>query len=83
MANCKDCIHYNVCDDDIIDFFTDKNKVCRQFKTADIVEVVRCKNCKYGRYDLLDKDISCEKHCLYIQPNDFCSYGTPKNDEVR
>ena len=57
---CKDCIHYDVCKDDYNcgylfkdengNYFTDD---CQHFKRkADFVEVVRCKDCKYG-------DVSC------------------------
>lgn len=55
---------------------------------ADMVEVTRCKHCKYSR---LLKDYENEKyiyrHCrimnLFVVDDSFCSYGTPQNDEVR
>ena len=47
-------------------------------KDADVVEVVRCKDCKY--WDI-DERCNCKMHedgdTLWVE-NDFCSYGTPK-----
>ena len=50
--------------------------------TADVVEVVRCKDCKHSRkqekvfgitdYKCLKHNISC------LSPYDFCSYGEKK-----
>ena len=45
--------------------------------TADVVEVVRCKDCTHwenGRCYLL-KDITVE-----VRDNDYCSYGEAKDD---
>lgn len=47
--------------------------------TADVVEVVRCKDCRYSREQ--DKvfgitDYKCSKHNVScLSPYDFCSYG--------
>lgn len=43
-----------------------------QQPTADVVEVVRCKNCKYQ-----GNDDECPLLSLaaYTEPDDFCSYG--------
>lgn len=40
--------------------------------TADVVEVVRCKDCKYQ-----GNDYECPLLSLaaYTEPDDFCSYG--------
>ena len=52
-------------------------------KDADVVEVVRCKDCKY--WDI-DARCNCKMHedgdALWVE-NDFCSYGTPKERGVR
>ncbi len=58
-----------------------------EVEDADVVEVVRCKDCKYWQ----DKNSKCTQGvCLcgdkdmnyvgefYPFENDFCSYGTPK-----
>ena len=51
---------------------------------ADMVEVVRCKGCEYYKDGFcynsqwFNDDVS-----ICVKENDFCSYGTPKNDEVR
>lgn len=47
---------------------------------ADVVEVVRCKDCK----NLMFSDFygECSKGYLgIVQPNDFCSYGERKDGE--
>lgn len=47
--------------------------------TADVVEVVRCKDCKYG----VDWDgrLGCEWHGFYqTEPNWFCADGERRDD---
>ena len=60
---------------DIIDF----QQIIDDTPTADVVEVVRCKDCRHSReqnkvfgitdYKCLKHNISC------LSPYDFCSYG--------
>lgn len=55
---------------------------------ADMVEVTRCKDCEYSK---LLRDNENEKHIFihcrimnaFVTKDSFCSYGTPKDDEVR
>ena len=50
---------------------------------AELVEITRCKDCKY--WDI-DARCNCKMHedgDTLGDENDFCGYGTPKNDEVR
>lgn len=51
---------------------------------ADVVEVVRCKDCKhYEAHQPIHKKV-CEKndgHLIPANPDDFCSYGERKDDE--
>lgn len=55
-------------------------QIISKVSTTDVVEVVRCKDCKH--YALM-----CEVtgHCNWIdeitKPTDFCSYGERKDDE--
>ena len=57
-----------------------------QIPAADVVEVVRCKDCKYfDQYSYLYSDEpsgfgKCEKICMDIDLtiDDFCSYGEKK-----
>ena len=58
-----------------------KMYVVHAVPTADVVEVVRCKDCKYGKIDSL---FCCEYECSVfgnsnVEANDFCSYGELKN----
>ena len=50
------------------------------FQNKDIVEVVRCKNCKHCLTD--DYTIYCDsaKGLDQILPDDYCSYGERKEE---
>lgn len=43
--------------------------------TADVVEVVRCKDCKYYVANYCTRDIKGRTNMFYMDSNDFCSYG--------
>lgn len=54
---------------------------------SDVVEVVRCRDCKYyNTVSLrgLDGDVHEVKHCnlfgFTFEPNDFCSYGERRSE---
>ena len=53
------------------------NRIISETPAADVVEVVRCKDCKYLR----GKDY-CYLTLNYrvVEPNHFCSYGKKKTD---
>ena len=81
MATCKDCIHYDIC---TFNLTGNENEKCPHFlDKADVVEVVRCKDCKsfvenkearvtYFRRELKN---------LTVKPNDFCSCGERSRNE--
>jgi hypothetical protein len=82
---CKNCNNYHGvrckgCNiDDVIDFIEDA-------PTADVVDVVRCKDCIYktvtkdGEYN--PEDIVCEYHMSDgFDSDDYCSYGKRKKVE--
>ena len=48
----------------------------------DMVEVVRCKDCKYGRYDMFDRGMYCGRKNVELDTyeEDFCSYGERRDD---
>ena len=50
---------------------------------ADVVEVVRCKDCKkHGRIDcIVNRKMACGDHETTTKANDFCSYGERKTDK--
>ena len=66
--------------------------VVRDFPAADVVEVVRCKDCKYSRpmddiekMEYYESVIICESFemndcATAVYPDDFCSYGERKGD---
>lgn len=47
--------------------------------TADVVEVVRCKDCKYG-HQYTDDKVWCSLGSSSYRPNDYCSYGERRED---
>lgn len=83
MARCEKCIHFDVCylceiDNEIRD--SGENPNCLYFfPTADVVEVVRCKDCKFVSFAQPDGTIHCDAKTLtFHKPMDFCSYGERK-----
>ena len=58
--------------------------ILQEAPTVDAVEVVRCRNCKYGDWDSKPDDaIVCmrTKDGFWRSGNDFCSYGERKEDD--
>ena len=51
---------------------------------ADVVTVVRCKDCKYAYYYNEEgcRGFVCNGYFQYadVEPNDFCSYGEMRNN---
>lgn len=45
---------------------------------ADVVEVVRCKDCKHYVANYCTRDIRGRTNMFYMSDNDFCSYGKRK-----
>lgn len=54
---------------------------------ADVVEVVRCEKCKFGKYDEQENKVLCIRMknigdgelYVYNELNDYCSYGERKD----
>lgn len=84
---CNDCIHYDACKkllrssfpnvtDEEIEKVTSRNNDCRVFKNkADVVEVVRCKDCIHAGKGTVTRPILCNKIGIYNNKFDYCSYG--------
>lgn len=54
--------------------------VIRSVPTSDVAPVVRCKNCKYLVSAMVNANgfLICNISDMEIAPEDFCSYGEPK-----
>ena len=50
------------------------NKLVDAMPTADVIEVVRCKDCKYR------EGSACDYSAVYVRPNGYCQWGE-KEDE--
>lgn len=50
-----------------------------ELPAADVVEVVRCKDCKNLYPDDTGKLHWCDCHRMFVGLDDFCSYGKPKD----
>ena len=89
MAECKDCIHFVVCSP-----YTAPNESfpevggCTAFKNkADVVEVVRCKDCERCFKKRTKRNKQLMLFCMrmdgreyQVNAHDFCSYGVRKGD---
>ena len=55
--------------------YTDALFHLKTIPSADVVEVVRCRDCKF-RFKLTENEYRCTRGIpFYITCNDFCSYG--------
>lgn len=49
---------------------------------ADVVEVVRCKDCKFFKTDTFGQNVCVRQfNTIRMNENDFCSYGTKMDKE--
>lgn len=79
---CKDCLHCKVClCNDNYDHHA--SSLCDHFKNkADVVKVVRCKDCKHNKYEQPNGFIHCHRDIkegwIFRRTTDYCSYGERK-----
>ena len=93
MATCKDCIHEKACTEmlkaqgyEVSADYKGNADRCDTFKNkADVVEVVRCKDCKH--WSGITFGNICRrwtglnvKNCT--NPTDFCSYGERRENNA-
>lgn len=71
--------HLSTKDIDYYDALMDAEDAIDDLPSADVVEVVRCKDCLSFRYD--NGITYCAPMGVEMQPTDFCSYGERKDDE--
>lgn len=81
MNKCRTCDNYDDCS------LSEPNEYCYR-NTADVVEVVRCKDCKYRTKLTSEEDYGVEiwvcNHdcgCAQCNDDDFCRYGEKKETE--
>ena len=53
----------------------------RYMKSAEVVEVVRCKDCNYSK-EYSDKQFTCKWFDTIVFPDDFCSNGERRSEGV-
>lgn len=53
--------------------------------TADVVAVVRCKDCKYYEIHKPSVTLNCEREgkLIPMMPNDYCSYGERRENGIK
>lgn len=92
-AKCKNCAHFDACvgllkttfpkiTDEEIDIVANRTGGCPVYiPAADVVEVVRCKDCKY--FHLYHENDTYCSVCGLDTPEerDFCSYGIRRERE--
>lgn len=90
IEQCKKCFHFQVCAQVMKNqlkirniMLKEENPECEHFvNVANVVEVVRCKDCKLG--NLIEDDEGGHVECLDydFEPNDFCAYGERKSEQA-
>ena len=86
MVTCKDCLHYEICQYHITEETNMTVNECSHkfINKADVVEVVRCKNCeKYNTKDCAKGFGWCEFRDIGVMENHYCSFAkklVKKND---
>ena len=55
--------------------YREANQVIDDYPTADVEKVVRCKNCRWGEYNEIEKQYLCRYFIDTTTAEDFCSYG--------
>ena len=85
IMTCKDCVHYIICKDGSPHIKQTEDKHCRHFKNkADVVEVVRCKDCKHKKVEQPNGIIHCRRDnnegWIFHKTTDYCSCGE-RNDK--
>lgn len=84
MGMSERCLHNEVCkygDCRSNGMYCTEGK-CKQFKNrTNYVEVVRCKDCKNGYTIDGTGALDCCLHGMYVEPDDFCSYGERKDND--
>jgi hypothetical protein len=55
-------------------------KMIENYPSADVVKVVRCKDCKYYVAEYCTRDIRGRTNMFYMKPNDYCSCGERKEE---
>ena len=94
MTLCESCVHGEICNiRGCRDVYDEKAlKYCANYKdnsakVADVVEVVRCKECAYGRIQTCAITGTETLLCEYwiksdaVDPMHYCSYGKRKENE--
>jgi hypothetical protein len=78
MANCRNCIHSGFC------YLTirDEGTPCEFVDKRNLVEVVRCKDCKHF-WESFSGTHSCKLHkgLVGTKYDTFCSYGERKDND--
>lgn len=84
MATCKECLHYEPCWEygNILDPIHG-GMICDSFKpAADVVPVVRCKDCEHGQFMPSCSMYLCRCTGGKLRYADnYCNYGERKEQE--
>ena len=86
---CYYCFHHDVCENRncwIDPNDSSKHTICDHFKhVADVVEVVRCKDCEHykpqPKYKNSETKYCCRSAYVRVNADDFCSYGERKEEK--
>ena len=89
MSNPKDCIHccdyedmgckMPVCEFDFPSINTPKCNGCSKFIKRDLVQVVRCKDCRWFENDGYHTNCQIMRFC--VEAKDYCSRGERRGEQ--
>ena len=89
MSNPKDCIHccdyedmgckMPVCEFDFPSINTPKCNGCSKFIKRDLVQVVRCEDCRWYENDGFHTNCQIMRFC--VEDDDYCSRGERRKNE--
>ena len=91
MAECKECVHYSVCQYHIDEETEMTVEECSNFKNkANFVEVIRCKDCECYMPQIPPRgEVPEAGFCIgsfepvkFVLGTDFCPHGNKKERKV-
>lgn len=59
--------------DNLAEGFTEADRIIRAMPTADVVEVVRCKDCKHYELMKANNQYFCNEFGGFVHSDDYCS----------
>lgn len=84
-AICQDWCNRDYCGDCFFHGAKQAIAVLKALPSADVVKVVRCRDCKFGCYDIGDRGMYCGRKNVRLDTyeDDYCSFAERKDGEQK